>query len=90
LYLSSCRLSSRALNVVLSEQLVILTPKAEDNLERRVLQPCLHGYNRAEEVGACPIQLSLVFEKYSDLELSCLDVAFENIFSAPSISRIHL
>jgi hypothetical protein len=56
-------LSSRALNVVLSEQLVILTPKAEDNLERRVLQPCLHGYNRAEEVGACPIQLNLVFEK---------------------------
>jgi hypothetical protein len=85
-------LSSRALNVVLSEQLVILTPKAEDNLERRVLQPCLHGYNRAEEVGACPIQLILVFEKkhYSDLELSCLDFAFENIFSAPLISRIHL
>ena len=25
---------------------------SEDNLRRRVLQPCLHGYNRAKEVGA--------------------------------------
>ena len=42
--------------------------------------------------GFSPIQLNLVFEKkhYSDLELSCLDDAFENIFSAPLISRIHL
>ncbi|WP_295073681.1 hypothetical protein [uncultured Fibrobacter sp.] len=40
----------------MKDECVILTPKAEDNLERRVLQPCLHGYNRAEEVGACPIQ----------------------------------
>ena len=42
--------------------------------------------------GFSPIQLNLVFEKkhYSDLELSYLDFAFENIFSALLNYRVHL
>ena len=40
-------------------EFVILDCEGRDNLERRASQPYLYGYDRAKEVGACPIQCSL-------------------------------